>query len=170
MNQPLDELYLTWLYEQIAVSTPKAYWKLARQMYTKEFVWFIPNDDNRAEDGRYLRYEFLDEKGLEDPDPDWMQLGCSMLELFIGLSRRLSFQAGGEPCDWFWVMVDNVGLRFSDRQKYPEGFVDEVLDNIIWRMYEPNGAGGLFPLNHSRRDQTQVELWYQMSDYLIERY
>jgi len=62
MNEPLDDLYLTWLYSQIGsikLKQPsRTYWSLFRQLYTKEFVWIIPNDDNRIEDGRDLRFKF----------------------------------------------------------------------------------------------------------------
>lgn len=175
MSHALDELYLTWLYGQIAdveVANPsRTFWNLAQAMFTKEFVWFIPNDDNRVEDGRYLRCEFLEDLGLdeEDTDPDWMHLGCSMLEMLIGLSRRLSFQGEGEPRDWFWTLVDNLGLRYDDRKRFPAARVEEVLDNVIWRTYRPDGVGGLFPLKHPDRDQRDVELWYQLSAYLLER-
>lgn len=175
MNKPLDELYLTWLYSQIAdpeVTAPsKSYWTLARLMYTMEFIWFVPNDDNRAEDGRNLRIEFIEDLGLEDIDPDWMYLGCSMLELLIGLSRRLSFLDEGEPCDWFWHLIDNLGVRYNDRNRrqFPAGYIEEVLNNVIFRTYRPNGVGGLFPLRHPNCDQREVELWYQLSAYLLER-
>lgn len=173
MNKPLDELYLTWLYGFIAepelASPSRTYWNLSHVLFRKEFVWFVPNDDNRCEDGRYLRYEFIEDLGLEDTDPDWLELGCSMLELLIGLSRRLSFQGEGEPRDWFWILINNLGIRYNDRRKIPQDYVEEVLDNVIWRTYEPNGHGGLFPLRRAERDQRDVELWYQMSLYLLER-
>lgn len=63
MDGPLDEQYLKWLYRQVASSKyrnpARTYWSLLRQLYTTEFVWTVPNDDNRVEDGRDLRYEFL---------------------------------------------------------------------------------------------------------------
>lgn len=175
MNQPLDELYLTWLYSHIGdpelKRSSRSYWMLARQMYTTEFFWYVPNDDNRAEDGKFLREEFIETLGLEDIDPDWMDLGCSMLEMLIGLSRRLSFIGEGEPRGWFWHLVDNLGLRYDDRTRrnYPAGHVDDVLNHVMWRTYKANGAGGLFPLKHPERDQRDVELWYQLSAYLLER-
>lgn len=172
MNEPLDELYLGWLYEFIAdpeVANPsKTFWKLAHILYTKEFVWFVPNDDNRAEDGRQLRYEFIEDLGLDDIDPDWLGLGCSMLELLIGLSRRLSFNGGGEPSEWFWRLVINLGLRYDDRKRFSVPRVEEVLDEVIWRTYEPNGRGGLFPLRYADCDQREVELWRQLNSYLLE--
>lgn len=173
MNKPLDELYLNWLYQLIEDPTianaSRTYWNLAGLLYKKEFVWFIANDDNRAEDGRYLRYEFIEDLGLDDVDPDWLELGCSMLELLIGLSRRLSFLGEGDPRDWFWHMIDNLGLRYNDRNKIPTEYADEVLDGINWRTYKRSGAGGLFPLHHSKQDQRDIELWHQLSAYLLER-
>lgn len=175
MNDPLDELYLTWLYSHIAdVEVPnpsRTYWTLAKQLYTTEFIWFVPNDDNRVEDGKDMRYEFAAELGLLDVDPDWLELGCSMLEMLISLSRRLSFQDEGEPREWFWHLLRNVGLYgINDRSHYFPDQVGEVLNTIIFRTYKPDGSdGGLFPLRHPTEDQRDVELWYQLSAYLLER-
>jgi hypothetical protein len=174
MNAPVDELYFKWLYAQVADPglTEKANtcWGLLKQLYTKEFVWIVPNDDNRVEDGKYLRIEFLDSERVVLDDPIWIELGCSMLELLIGLSRRLAFEAEGEPADWFWQLMDNLGLaHYDDRKKYPREDVDFTLDEVIWRRYLPSGRGGLFPLHHTDVDQRKIELWYQLSAYVLER-
>ena len=173
-QQPLDELYLTWLYSQIGSvklkTLSRTYWSLLRQLYTKEFVWIVANDDNRVEDGRYLRYEFLDDQMIVDPDPEWMDLGCSVLEMLIGLSRRLSFEAEGKSRDWFWILLENLGLEsYNDKTYSSHEAVDAVLEQVIWRTYSQNGAGGLFPLKHPKKDQRKVELWYQLNSYLLER-
>lgn len=173
MNKPLDELYLNWLYEHIAdasIANPRrTYWTLATVLYTKEFIWYVPNDDNRCADGRDLRVEFAEDLGLSIDDESWMGLGCSVLELMIGLSRRLSFLDEGEPREWFWELVDNLGLRFSDRDHFPSQHVEEVLNRVIWRTYRTNGRGGFFPLRRPDRDQRDVELWVQLNNYLLER-
>lgn len=172
MKKPLDELYLGWLYQQVAnpeiVNPSQTYWNLLQHLLGKEYVWIIPNDDNRVEDGRDLRYEFIEDLGLDNVALDWINLGCSMLEMLIALSRRLSFQDGGEPRDWFWRMIDNLGLNIVDQQKFPRSRVEEVLDRQIWRTYRSNGAGGLFPLKHPRRDQRDIELWVQLNAFLLE--
>lgn len=173
MDGPLDELYLSWLYSQVddhRVTDPsRTHWRLFTQLYKKEFVWFIPNDDNRIADGTALRYEFVDQSGLGDVDIGWIHLGCSMLELLIGLARRLSFEAGREPSDWFWNLLHNLGIdHFNDRETRGDGYIDEVLDRVIWRTYEPNGNGGLFPLRYPSKDQRDVELWYQLNAYVLE--
>jgi hypothetical protein len=175
-NEPLDELYFKFLYAQIGAiksrNPMRTHWHLAKQLYTTEFLWFIPNDDNRAEDGKYLRHEFLEDIQYDNPDPEWMSLGCSMLEMLVAMSRRLAFMGEGEPREWFWEILENagIGMASTSDQYYNrvlEKGIDEVLSRIIWRTYSENGIGGLFPLPNSTRDQRKVELWYQMNAYLV---
>lgn len=177
-GQPLDEQYLHWLYRRVAsvrLKNPaRTYWSLMKQLYAKEFVWLIPNDDNRVEDGRDLRYEFLAEYGVEDVDLEWMGLGCSFLEMLIGLARRLAFEAAdiGDVRDWFWILLENLNLaRFNDAvyvNEIQERTIDEVLDAVIWRTFNSDGSGGLFPLEDAQEDQRDVEIWYQLSAFLSE--
>jgi hypothetical protein len=174
MSARLDELYIQWLYSQVGnvrlTSKSKTFWSMARQLYKTEFVWFVPNDDNRAEDGRDLRYEFFDQTG-EELDVDWFDQPCSMFELLLGLARRLSFEAGGEPRAWFWHLLDNLDLgRVTDAHYNDdtERGIAEILDRINRRTYNRDGYGGLFPLRRPRRDQRKVELWYQLNAYIIE--
>jgi hypothetical protein len=172
VNAPLDELYLEWLYSQVASvrfkNPQRTHWSLLRQLYSNEFVWFVPNDDNRAEDGRDLRHEFLEEKGISEVDPQWMGLGCSMLEMMIGLARRLSFEAEGEPRAWFWRLVRNLGLIDTNDTNTNTKEVNEIIKRVVDRTYQHNGHGGLFPLRFAVRDQRKVEIWYQLSAYLEE--
>lgn len=172
-DKPLDELYLTWLYSQVGRvpkrRSPRTYLTLLRQLYNKKFVPIVPRDDNRAADGINLRYDFIDDERIEDVDPAWMDIECSMLEMLIGLSRIFSFEAEGEPRDWFWVLLKNMNLyEYNDIDGVPFHKVEEILDRIIWRRYQPNGRGGIFPLKYAKEDQREVELWYQMSAYLLE--
>lgn len=176
-GKPLDEVYLQWLYSQVAESEEHrkdlSYWKLLKQLFTTEFLWLIPNDDNRLEDGKALRREFLSEQAIDprDVDPDWLELGCSVLELMVGLSRRLEFEAGGKSHYWFWVMMENIGLRsYHDGvRRYPRRHIDDVLQSIIFRQYNSSGLGGFFPLQIPLEDQRNVELWYQLSAYVLEQ-
>lgn len=172
MSQPLDESYFQWLCDQVgaleAKDPSRTYWRLLKLLFTKEFVWVVANDGNRIEDGKELRYEFVDQSGLNDVDQHWMQLGCSMLELMIGLSRRLAFEAEGEPRDWFWTLAWNAGLVSHNDSHCNDRMVGDILDRIIWRTYHSNGRGGFFPLQRPPHDQRKVELWYQLNAYIIE--
>lgn len=168
--QPLDELYFRWLLTQVG-SEARNRTSLLEQIFLKEFVWHIPNDDNRAVDGQDLRLEFLRKMKISDPPEDWMWLRCSMLEMLIALSRKLAFEAEGEPSDWFWILIKNLDLyRYKGRLRSLDIIdIDETLDRVIWRNYDENGRGGLFPLQYPAQDQREVEIWYQMSAYLLER-
>lgn len=175
-TQPLDELYFQWLYRQVAdpeATDPSlAYWKLLKILFTKEAVALVPNDDNRLEDGKELRFEFIDEMRLGTANREWTDLDCSVLELMVGLSRKLSFEdeAQGQPHYWFWRMMENLGLeRYSDDRSLPVKKVKDILNKAIFREYKRSGIGGFFPLKNAKKDQRKVELWYQMAEYLLEQ-
>jgi hypothetical protein len=174
MNEPLDELYLVWLYSRVAntrlKSPSRTYWDLLRKLFTTEFVWFVPNDDARVDDGRDLRIEFLQDAEIPEVDPHWMDQGCSYLELLIGISRRMAFMIDGEPGVLFWELIRNIGLiECTDAYNGDlDDLIEEVTDQITFRTYDIDGTGGLFPLRRSMEDQTKVELWYQMCAYVIE--
>ena len=173
-SRTLDARYLDWLYKKIGPlqnrNPARSYWSLAQMLFTKEFTWFVPNDDNRVEDGKELREEFLDETAAER-DNLWLDQGCSMLEMMIALSRRCAFQTDDEPFEWFWVLADNLGLRPFVDENFTEDYyvdVDVILERVINRTYEHSGRGGLFPLRYPEVDQREVEIWYQMAAYLME--
>jgi hypothetical protein len=178
MAEPLDERYLEWLYGQVAsvrLKNPaRTYWSLMKLLYTTEFVWLIPNDDNRVEDGRDLRQEFINDAGLDQPESDWMTIECSFLEMLISLSRRLAFHADddGDAGRWFWHLLNNINLgNFNDvhfKTDQQKEYVESILEKVIWRLYRDDGFGGLFPLRNPKEDQRKVELWYQLSSYLLE--
>jgi hypothetical protein len=175
MDRPLDELYFQWLYSQVGPidTNPHeevTYWGLLKLLFTKEFVWFVPNDDNRAEDGKDLRLEFRNDL-VERIESSWFKIGCSMLELLIAISRRLSFETDGEARVWFWHLINNLGLKEYHDAAYrssDDENISDALDTVIWRTYRSTGQGGLFPLRSATSDQREVELWYQLSAYLLE--
>lgn len=177
MSAFLDERYSDWLYDQVFPSRVKNpmqnYRGLAHILFTKEFVWLVPNDDNRVEDGKALRYEFLDDEELAVPREEdyWLDLGCSVLEVLVGLARRLEFLSGKDTHYWFVEMIGNLGLKeYHDAAPdIPEHEIIQILDDLIWRQYSHTGRGGLFPLRHPERDQREVEIWYQLNAYLLER-
>lgn len=176
MKAPLDELYFAWLYGQVAdhhQTNPRdTYWNLFRVLYKKEFAWFVPNDDNRAVDGMLMRQKFAESQGIFVTDEYWLRLGCSMLELLIGIAKRMAYEDEQERGHvfWFWHLMGNLRLRnYSDAFKLDEQDIDERLERIIWRTYDEDGRGGLFPLRRPNgKDQRKVEIWYQLSAYLLE--
>lgn len=172
---PLDEAYFVWLYSQVGSvknrNRAKTYWELLKLFHEKEFTWSIPLDENRANDGKDLRPQFLEQTDAELHDPAWMDMSCSMLELLIALAGKLAWEADEmNQAGWFWHLIDNLGLiRCTDAYPPDPRLVDKILDRVIHRDYYPNGSGSLFPLQHPKEDQRDVELWYQAQAYLLER-
>ncbi len=170
MSEDLDSDYLTWLYGLVRWDEhgDRTYWKLLRQMHSTEFIWFIPNDDNRAEDGRALRWEFFDSTNAV-VDRDWLDLGCSFLEMLIGVARRLSFENDYSTPVCFWNFVGSLRLDgYDDNSVYRKNNIDRVLNRVVFRTYSYDGTGGLFPLRHATEDQREIEIWYQLSAWLLE--
>jgi len=150
----------------------RSYWMLASQMYKKRFDWFVANDGNRVEDAKELRFEFIKEREDGYYDKDWMEEDCSFIEILIVLSRMAAFETDGDPYVWLWTMLDNLKLRTFVDDQYnidTEEMIDNVLDTVIQRKYNADGSGGLFPLREPDKDQTKIEIWYQMATYLLEQ-
>lgn len=173
MEMPLEEMYFRWLYSLVAnaeeTRKSRCFWNLLRKFHQKEFTWFVLNDDNRVEDGKALRYEFMEIHGIRHVERAWLELGCSFLEMLIGLSRRAEFEGGYTSQIWFWHFVRMLDLTaYSDRVVFPETEIEDVMDTVIWRTYLPDGNGGLFPLRDPQQDQRQLEIWDQLNAYLIE--
>jgi hypothetical protein len=174
MDEPIEETYFKWLYSKVAsvpIPTPAlTYWNLLRILHRTEFVWLVSGDDNRAADGIEVRKEFFNQLGQER-DPTLMSLPCSVLEMMIAFARRAEFQTEIPVRDWFWVFLHNLQLSgCSDAEPDIEDFVMDVLDEFLWRTYQSNGEGGMFPLsNLSKNDQRKVEIWYQFCEYVVDR-
>lgn len=180
MTSPVDDRYFEWLYSQVGAvrnrNPARSHWNICRKLHSTEFVWLIPNDDNRVEEGKDLRQEFISVQGSDGVDPYWMDLGCSVFEMLIALARRacdLTYTADNEtpPGEWFHVFLKNLGFGDATDNKYNEATerrLEAVLDRFIYRNYRVNGRGGLFPLKKPATDQTKEELWYQLNSYVIE--
>lgn len=172
-DHPLAEEYLRWLEPQLRDESngdpDKSYGGLLGLMFDKEFVWLVANDDNRIQDGLELRDEFCHANhirigSLADLGP------CSFLEVLIGLSRRLAFLAGGGAPGWAWQLLNNLELHrmFDPLKERHARKIEDIMDAVIWRRYQPDGGGGFFPLIDSDDDQAKIEMWYQMAAYVGE--
>ena len=174
MGEPLENLYFNWLCTKVVNtrnSSPSlTYWILFRVLHQTEFVWLMSGDDNRVEDGKELRTEFLLQADIPD-DPHWRTvIGCSILEMLIALSRRAEFMTEISAKDWFWEFINNLGLMdFNDASGVEPIDIEEILEVFIWRTYESNGHGGLLPLDEPFSDQRGHEIWHQFCDYLVDK-
>ncbi len=151
----------------MVIPKEKTYLDLFERMHNLEFVWTVPNDDNRVQDALDLRSEF------EQKFSGRLNLGgATCLEVLISLSHQIAFIASGNDHSrqWAWTLLKNLGLlKFSDPLTLDKADqVDRILHDLVWRDYRKDGKGGFFPLQNPDTDQTKVEIWYQMNAYVTE--
>ena len=134
-------------------------------LLNKEFVSEVERDRNRADWALVIREGYL-----ENMDPDAPVEGdCSVLEVLIHLSMEADFQAAGTDLEmgvegWFWHILNNIGLN----EDSPMSSVRSKIGKFLNRTYRPNGVGGAFPLRRATEDCRQLELWDQLSAYILE--
>lgn len=156
-----------------------SYLILLKELYRTEFYSLVPNDENREEDGKKLREDFIESYRGDYPN-EILSGPCTVLEMLIGLSYRMNdILSGVHPENnsdvYFWEMITNLGLDiYTDEDFFKIPFhstkLKETLTNFLERTYKRSGKGGIFPLKYPKKDQRKVELWYQMMSYIDENY
>lgn len=148
-----------------------SYRLLLRDLWLTNFYSILKKDLNREDDGLILR-----EKIMGD-DSDYITGPCSLLEMLIGLAERMDEimydpDSGDGVSRWFWEMIENLGLDEMSDDHYNTKIVENHLRMLLERTYDSDGMGSLFPLEYPdyNIDQRDVEIWYQMQNYLNERY
>lgn len=172
----LEKEYIEWLSYIVGLNNDSM--KLANALYLKKFRSIIPNDINRFYDGMTLRDRFRDETLYDDYEP--INKPCSILEMLIVLSERMAELIWDPDEDedltinCFYEILDNLGISGFNDENYErlggDAKINHILDVFLERGYDEYGNGGLFPMDNPPCDQTKVEIWYQMSAYLMEKY
>ena len=138
-------------------------------MHDIDFRVVIKNDINRAKDGVDLRRRYFLTTGL---DTNMGRCQCTVLEMMVALTIRCEESImdnpdiGDRTSQWFWSMINTLGLSDMTDNRFDESVVREKIDIFLDREYEPDGQGGLFRIKHCRRDLRKVEIWYQLCWYL----
>lgn len=173
----LNNEYFEWMYQLVCNEKyPKrlSYRKLLSHLHSMEFIYIIGMDGNRAEDGIDLRYRFGYEHQYEEPMIATYldDRPCSILEMLTALAIRCEEHIMDDPDignrtgQWFWSMIDNLGLGAMNDAKFNKGYLDSTITKFLNREYERNGNGGLFTVESCNRDLRTAEIWYQMCWYL----
>lgn len=162
--------YLYWLRDLVYTNVQNGEYNLLfKLLFRTDFVWSVPNDDNRIQDGFNLRSEYLGYGSEYLIDMD-----VSVLEVLIGISIHMvdMIYDGDENIldECFWILIQNLHLNEYDDDNYNSYEVNNILTIWMERSYSKSGKGGLFPLSKPLKNQRRVEIWYQMSQYLLENY
>ena len=176
----LKQDYYIWLVNSVGEGTggrdTEEYSRLLGRLFSLDYIYVMPMDGNRAEDGIDLRYHFGHETGT-DPAVIASLLDvrpCSILEMIIALARRCDEDIMWSPLEgsrtgkWFWAMMDNLGFTDMTDVLYDEDAVDKTLFIFLERRYTRNGEGGLFAIKNESVDMRKTEIWYQMHYWLNE--
>lgn len=147
---------------------------LMAQLYQTPFRYsYILMDGNRLEDGLALRERFIDEHNCSAYTVKMLdEHECSILEVMIALALRMeeetmaSSEYGDRTNQWFWYMIVSLGLNGMTNDHYDPQYVGEVLERFLDREYSPDGAGSLFYVPSTSKDFRNLEIWYQMCEYL----
>lgn len=181
MTNDISNKYFQWLCSLVRPSGGwpggKTFHFFLSMLYKKEFYSLVPHDENRGTDGQQLRDTFVAEVGK----PGWrlaLDGPCTVLEMMIAMARRIDFEmfdlvGDDSTARWFWEMCGNARIDCPDREWFVKDqyvAVEDAVDDILARGYQRSGKGGFFPLKRAAMDQRKVELAYQWSAYLMEKY
>lgn len=178
MQERICEEYFEWLSNLVSArrySGPISFRRLLVRLHDTPFRYLIRRDKNRAEDGVALRRKFILQRGYDDSYEDIMYAlnrSCSVLEMMVALAVRCEESIMDDPfignrtSQWFWGMINNLGLGSMYDANFKSGLVDEIIERFLNREYEPDGEGGLFRVRNSDVDLRTVEIWYQLCWYL----
>lgn len=176
----LNNEYFDWLYNFVCDGRRfkrVSYRKLFDYLHKRKFTYILRMDGNRADDGVQLRHRFAFEYDYCDRTMivEYLDNGpCSVLEMLVALAIRCEESImdnpdiGNRTEQWFWIMMDNLGLGSMDDVHFNEQYTNKVIDRFLNREYKSNGEGGLFTVRNCRRDLRTVEIWYQLCWYLNE--
>ncbi|HAQ03031.1 TPA: hypothetical protein DCQ22_04025 [Candidatus Nomurabacteria bacterium] len=169
-----EDPYFLWLCTQVNIFEADRGWiNLLQDLHASPFIWSVPNDDNRSEDGIQLRETYAN---LYPGYNYSLDGNASVLEMLIALAIQMDGILGdlnGWPkvANWFVELLQNLdlepyyGFRDADTRRLKNS---QKLHVFLGREYDSNGRGGLFPLKHPEQDQRKVEIWYQLMAYLNE--
>ena len=174
MDTELEKRYFDWMVEK--VDGPREYKKLLRYLFCTPFVFTMPMDGNRYEDGIDLRYRYGAENDISGPQiaSQLDYTDCSLLEMMVAMAVRseehimADDDLGDRTSLWFWHMIESLGLLSLTDDRFTEEQAAEAVDRLYERGYSADGEGGLFHVKNAKRDMRRLELWDQMMMYLNE--
>jgi hypothetical protein len=158
--------YYIWLRD--LVGDRGEYKRLIKTLDTTAFAWFLTSDENRSAGGINLRGEYAYETSTDDEDS---RIGpCTVLEMLISVARHMEDQIGNSAEECFWMLIHNLTLdRFTD-DNYNSCEVEAILKTWLYRNYNRDGTGSIFPLKHYRGDCRNLDIWSQMNAWIAENY
>lgn len=166
-SEEVLSVYFDWLVSLVGEEWwGHTYHSLLWRLFNMEYYWTLPMDENRSDDGKALREEFWDI--FPHFYRDEAMLGPAVvLEVLIGLARRVEFEVAGKPLEAiFWKMMENLRVLGASDDLFCSAHVAWT-DDIFGRwMSNSTEWHSPFWQEHPDFDPSTTELWYQMHAYL----
>lgn len=167
--------YFKWLLERVddGKHNPDSYVKLLRLLHTTTFEWHIERDINRAADGKNLRYtyEYMTHRTCE------FSGDCTVLEMMVALACRMESdimdnpEFGNRTGQWFWAMINNLGLIRMTNSRFNEAKCKEILHDFMAPGDQKTTEIDLFYCStFSFQKWNNMEIWQKMTAWLNENY
>lgn len=179
MNDIIYE-YLSWLIDFVFVgmySSRDVYSYLINYLCNTEYYICLEDDENITAYGDQLRYRFQIEHEIDDESmiKYFSDIPCSVFEVLVGLSIDIENDImsdsnyGDRTSQWFWTMLDNLGLIKMTNSNFNQQETRERLETFMNRNYSCDGSnGGLFVVKSCPYDLATIGVWQQVSWYLTE--
>lgn len=157
--------YTSWLIKRGCLEN---YTELALVWDEIDFLWYIPEDEDKAIQALRMRDEYCYETGLPIP----RQAPASFLEAFVSITDTLTAMLYQDRCDFTKSILLNLGARsYSDDGRLPSEIREEALgiaERVMYRTYSRNGTGGLFRIPGADILEmpitTQMIMWANLYD------
>jgi len=165
--------YVRWLCGLVGIKDSPGlnYFNVCETLNGVYYRGWLKNDKNREMDGKELRERYIRETGDNSLS---MSTRCTFLEMMVALAIRMNDEAEDYDISyWFFEMLKNLRLWNMDDEHFKETDRKEIVEKCVvvrGREYEYDGSGGLFPLKDPPCDMRDVELFFQMTQYIHERY
>ena len=174
MTNRIEERYFNWLVGK--VGSPRGYRKLMSFLFETPFVYILPMDGNRYEDGVDLRYRFGNENDIPQAEiAKYLDhTDCSLLEMMAALAIRCEEHImedddyGDRTPLWFREMLNSTGLYAFTDASFNKDAAFSIVDRLFTRTYAADGSGGLFRIKRPTSDMRRAEIWCQAMAYLNE--
>lgn len=150
-------MYLPWLIQRGCLSD---YRGLASVWDEIEFIWYIPEDEDRAIQALRLRDEYAYEFDCRAP----RQGPVTFLEVFVSITDTLSAMVYQDREKFTRSILMNLGVsNLLDSECFSTELYSRGLDSaetVMYRNYHQNGSGGLFKVPGAK--MLEIPLFDQM--------
>ena len=134
-------MYTRWLIQRGCLEN---YSELASVWDELDFVWYIPEDEDKVVQALRMRDEYCYATGSPSP----RQAPPSFLEVFVSITDTLTAMLYQDRESFTKSILLNMGARsYSDDGHLPSEIHEEALniaERVMYRTYSRNGTGGLF--------------------------